>query len=104
MNGQLDNLDCRQVTSTDIGILGQRYLREADSTRVGAIGGAEDLKCGNHGIRHVNRAIIRTVSAKSQVYKCQCLLVTAEPARLESDGAAGRGPVSAILRSSNTAA
>ena len=104
MNSQLDNLYSGQVASTDIGVLGQRHLRETNGAGVGAVGRTKDLECGNHGIRHVDGAVIGAISAKAQVDEGKGLFVAAKPAWLESDSAAGRGPVGAIICSSNATA
>lgn len=96
MYGEFNNLDCRCVSGLYCRVLWQRHLREADGSGKGVVGGTENLEHGNHGESHVRRTTVRTVVAEAHVDVGECCLVTAEPARLESDGTTCRGPVCTV--------
>lgn len=104
MYSEFDNLNCRLVTSLYCRVLWQRHLRETNRSWERIVGGTEDLEHGNHGKSHVRRTAVWTVIAETHVDVGKCCLVAAEPAGLESDGTACRGPVCAVCRDIVTAA
>lgn len=97
MLGRLDDLNGGQVARVDIGTDGERYLGEADGSRIGIVGGAEDLEGLDHGVGHVGRAAVGGVGAEAEINLHKGRQVAAEPAWLEGDGAAADGPVCAVL-------
>ncbi len=101
VQGQLDELDRRVVARLDGGVGWERDLGQADGAWVGVLGGADDLEGRDHGVAHVGRPMevvveIRPFVAEAQVDEDEGRGVALEPARLESDGAAGRGPEGAV--------
>ena len=104
MDSMLNDLNGREITGLDIGIFRQGHLREADGAGIGAVGRAEDLDGGPHGVRHVLGAVVGAIGAEAKIDVDEGGLVAAEPARLEGDSAAGRGPVRSVLGGANAAA
>lgn len=97
MDGELDDLDGRLVTSLYRRVLGQRHLREADGSGEGVVGGTENLELRNHGESHVGRATVWAVISESHVDVGKGSLVASEPSRLEGDSTSSRRPVRAVL-------
>lgn len=104
MDSMLDDLNSREITRLDIGVFGQGHLREADGAGIGAVGGAEDLDGRQHGVRHILGAVVGAIGAEAKVDENEGGLVATEPARLEGDSAACRGPVRSVLGGANAAA
>lgn len=96
VHGKLNNLDGGVVAGRDGGVGRQRDLGQAHRARVGVLGWAEDLEGRDHGEAHVPGAIVGTVGAEAHVDVEEGCGVALEPARLEGDGAACRGPVCAV--------
>jgi hypothetical protein len=101
---QLDDLDGRKVTGADGDVGGRRDLRQADGARVRVARGPEDAELGNHGQAHVQRAVIGAVGAEAEVDEDLRLGVALEPAGLEGDGTACRGPVRPVRGGGDAAA
>lgn len=98
MHGNLNDLDGGVVARLDGGVAGQRHLGQADGARVGVLGWAQDLEGADHGVAHVLGPAAGAVGAEAQVHVDEGRGVALEPAGLEGDGAAGRGPVGAVCR------
>lgn len=96
MHGELNDLDGGVVPRLDGGVCGERHLGQADGARVGVLAGPEDLEGRDHGEAHVPGAIVRAVGAEAHVDVEEGGGVALEPARLEGEGAARRGPVGAV--------
>lgn len=101
---KLNNLDRRLVPRLDARPLRQRHLREAHRPGVRAVRGPEQLELRHHGVGHVLRAVVGPVGAEAQVDVQQRLRVALEPAGLEGDRAARRGPVCPVFRRADAAA
>lgn len=91
--GNLHNLNRSQITGLDTDVGGQWYLRQADSSRVRIIRRTGNLEGRHHWVAHV---LGNLAEANVDVY--QGRRMAREPARLQSDGAATDGPVSAVCR------
>lgn len=96
VHGDLDDLDGGVVAGLDGGVGRQRHLGQAHGARVGVLGRAQDLEGADHGEAHVRGPAVRAVGAEAQVHVHEGRGVALEPARLEGDGAAGRGPVGPV--------
>lgn len=96
MHGQLHDLDGGVIARLDGHVGGQGHLREADRARVGVLGGPQDLEGRDHGEAHVPGPAVGPVGAEAHVDIQESRGVALEPARLEGDGAACRGPVGAV--------
>lgn len=104
MLSQLDDLYGSQIASLDTRVRREGYLRQADSARVGVISRALDGERTDHGVGHVLWAVVWAVCAEAEVDVYDGEGVASEPAWLESDCAAGSGPVCAVSGGSHAAA
>lgn len=96
VHSRLHDLDGGVVARLDGGVGREGHLGQAHGARVGVLGRAQDLEGADHGVAHVLGPAARAVGAEAQVDVHECRGVALEPARLEGDGAAGRGPVGAV--------
>ncbi|KAL2289250.1 hypothetical protein FJTKL_02267 [Diaporthe vaccinii] len=82
VHGQLNDLDGGVVAGLDGGVGGEGHLGQADGR--------------DHGEAHVPGAVVGAVGAEAHVDVEEGRGVALEPARLEGEGAARRGPVCAV--------
>lgn len=97
VNGVLDHLDGGVVARLDGDVGRHGQLGNADGARVGVAAGAEDLEGRVEGLGHVVGTVVRAVCPETDVDVNVGRGVALEPAGLEGDGAASRGPVGAVL-------
>lgn len=97
MLSQLNNLNRRLVARFDNRANRKRHLRQAHRSRIRIVRGSQKHKRLEHDVGHVWRAAVGPVDAVSEVDLELGLEVAAEPAWLEGDGAAGGGPVCAVV-------
>lgn len=79
-------------------------MGEADCSWEGIIGRALDGEGMDHGVGHVLRSVVRPVGAKAEIDVDDGEGVASEPAGLEGECAAGRGPICAVSGGSYAAA
>lgn len=96
MHSKLNNLNSSIIARLNSRVGGQRDLRKADGARVRVLAGPEDLEGRHHGEAHVPGPIVGPVGAEAHVDVEEGRGVALEPARLEGEGAACRGPVCAV--------
>jgi hypothetical protein len=94
---QLNNLNRRLIARLDSRACRKRHLRQAHSSRIRIVRRSQKHKRLEHDVRHVWRTTVGSVGAVSEVDLELGLQVAAEPAWLEGDGAAGGGPVCAVV-------
>lgn len=98
VHGELDDLDGGVVPRLHGGVGRQGDLGQADRPRVGVLGRPQDLEGRDHGEAHVPGPVVGPVGAEAHVDVEEGRGVALEPARLEGEGAARRGPVGAVCR------
>lgn len=96
MHSKLNNLNGSIITRLNGRVGRERDLRQADGSRVGVLAGPQDLEGRNHGEAHVPGPVVGAVGAEAHVDVEEGRGVALEPARLEGEGAARRGPVCAV--------
>lgn len=96
VHGELDDLDGGVIARLDGRVGGERDLGQADGARVGVLAGAQDLEGRHHGEAHVPGAVVWPVGAEAHVDVEEGRGVALEPAWLEGECAARRGPVCAV--------
>lgn len=97
MRRQLHDLDRRIVARLDSKVGRHLHLRQAQRPRVGPVRRAQQLPRGLEVVGEVQRSSVGPVRVQPDVDIQEGGGVAGEPAGLEGDGAACRGPVGPVL-------